>query len=229
MVFLDVRHLYIEGDGHQVEDVLFLGVAKLLHHVEQVVLLGDQGVMFEMVDQLPLLKFGPSYTILQRLHPLREAVSCLAEGLNFRLDDCEPFKLDSIGDRLPFKIEHRMHRLYLDPPIPPVQGMPDKLRIISRKHNELIAIFDVRILKRNSALRFFLFYGIAIKVLLNFLLGIHSGKLILKGVKGCKIVVVYILHCFLADHHSDQLNCLFITGVHQHPHPLTLGEAISFS
>jgi hypothetical protein len=44
--------LHVESDRHELERVLFVQVTEFLHHVEQVVLLGEQSVRFEVVDHL---------------------------------------------------------------------------------------------------------------------------------------------------------------------------------
>ena len=60
----------------------------------------------------------------------------------------EPFKLDTLWNRLPFEVEHRVHRLYLDPPVSFFLLPPNQHWIVAWRHNEFIAVLDICILKR---------------------------------------------------------------------------------
>lgn len=51
-------------------------------------------------------------------------------------------------DGLPPKVEERVDWLYLDPPAPAFEGLPDQLRVVSWQDDVLVAVLDVRILKR---------------------------------------------------------------------------------
>jgi hypothetical protein len=52
-------------------------------------------------------------------------------------------------ERLPLKVKHAMDRLDLDPPASPTKRFPDQITIIAMTNNELIAVLDIGILKRN--------------------------------------------------------------------------------
>ena len=69
---------------------------------------------------------------------------------------------DSIRHRLPFQVEHGVHRLDLDPPAAPFQGFSDQSGVISTGHNELITVFDIGILEGN--LRLLLLFAVQVRV-----------------------------------------------------------------
>ena len=72
----------------------------------------------------------------------------------------EPLKFDPIGNRLPFEIKHRMHRLYLNPPVPFLHRPPNQHGIVAGRHDEFVAVLHVCIFKRY--LRFLLLFAIKV-------------------------------------------------------------------
>ena len=51
-LLLEVRHLNIESDWQEIEDVLLVEVAVLLHLLQQVELLGDQRMVLHVIYHL---------------------------------------------------------------------------------------------------------------------------------------------------------------------------------
>ena len=63
----------------------------------------------------------------------------------------KPREFDSIRDRVPLEIEHRVNRLNLDPPVALLERIPNQIAIVSVPNNELVTILNVCILERNLA------------------------------------------------------------------------------
>jgi hypothetical protein len=63
VLFMWVRKLYVEGDRHELKRILFVLIAKLLHDIQEVVLLCEELMLFEMIDHLAAL-----FVIIDGLH-----------------------------------------------------------------------------------------------------------------------------------------------------------------
>ena len=72
----------------------------------------------------------------------------------------QSFEFDTLWDRLPLEVEHRVHRLDFDPPVSFFHGPPNQHWIVTWRHDKFIAIFDVCVLKRY--LWFLLFFAIKV-------------------------------------------------------------------
>ena len=56
-------------------------------------------------------------------------------------------ELDTIADRVPFEIKHRVHWLDFNPPAALFECISDQTRVIPVPYDELVAVFDVGIFK----------------------------------------------------------------------------------
>ena len=57
----------------------------------------------------------------------------------------QSFELDTIGDRLPLEVKHRMHSWDFNPPLPSINSFPHKSRVVASYHYELIAVLHVSV------------------------------------------------------------------------------------
>ena len=145
-LFLDVRHLNVEGHGQEVEHVLLVEVAVLLHRVQQIELLRQQVMVFHVIYYLPrvqvaqgggLVVLGVGVLVQHRrttAHGCVEArdLSTHAVVLSMlRLPGRQAVKSDSMRNWLPLEVEERVNRLYLNPPAPAFECFPYQLRVIS--------------------------------------------------------------------------------------------------
>lgn len=103
----------------------------------------------------------------------------------------EPTPLNPVRNWLPFEIEHRMHRLYLDPPTSFLQCFTNKPTIITMHHNKFVAVFDICILKRYFTLNFLL--TVKVKIQTSW----FSFLLLVDKLSGHSILAVYELHQLL--------------------------------
>jgi len=85
------------------------------------------------------------------------------------------FKFYSIWHWLPLEVKKTVNRLYFYPPWPFLHGLPNKLRIVSRSHDEFVAVLYVSIFERYFTFLFFVFW-IAVEVKLS-LLTCWAGRL----------------------------------------------------
>ena len=114
-------------------------------------------VIFKMIDTLPLIEVGYSWStitwiclLISSSHGRVERSHVATHSIlfaRFLLHSTQSLESDPSWCRLPLKIEHRMNWRYLDPPRSLFQCFPNQSWIISAGHYKLIAIFNISILK----------------------------------------------------------------------------------
>ena len=118
LVARGVWDLNKDRDRHQVEGILLVQVTEALHHHQEVVLLGEELVMLEVIHHLQaelVLRRGPALLLLALFDRLLAHRTLLA---NARVCVTEACKLNPITDWVPLEIEHRVDGLNHDPPAP---------------------------------------------------------------------------------------------------------------
>ena len=116
LVSRGVWDLNKDRDRHQIEGILLVQVTEALHHHQEVVLLGEELVMLEVIHHLQaelVLRRGPALLLLALFDRLLAHRTLLA---NAGVCVTEACKLDPITDWIPLEIEHRVDGLNLDPP-----------------------------------------------------------------------------------------------------------------
>ena len=149
-----IRDLDVKSHGHQIENVLFYLFAVSVHHMEKVVLFGEQVMVLKMVHKLPVslfILFLPGW-VLSRLPesasdrmtatPWRWVVPCLIR---------KALKVDALTEGLPPKVKYRIDWLNLDPPVPPLHRFPYESLVVPVGDDVLVTVVEVGVIEWDLA------------------------------------------------------------------------------
>lgn len=149
-----IRDLDVKGHGHQIEHVLFDLFAVSMHHMEKVVLFGEQVMVFKMVHKLPVtlfILFLPGW-VLSRL-PESACDRMTATPWRWFIPGLvrQAFKVDALTKGLPSEVKYRIDRLYLDPPMPSLHRFPYDSMVVPVGYDILVTVIEVGVIERYLA------------------------------------------------------------------------------